>query len=153
MWNFQTEKLCSLIMVNAEKWGAKIKKWGDANLLSPNVYVLPALFSQLLVFLRLCVMNTLLHFLILLCQSCRSLRNESLGGRILSLIKSSHHGWLSIMTSSEGPLFSLASGPPNPKPTTGCCYFSCEVQTLKFLASAKSLCVAVKLLMSCWFCM
>jgi len=43
-------KLCSLFMVNAEKWGAKIK-WGDANLLSPNFYVLPALSSQLSVFL------------------------------------------------------------------------------------------------------
>ena len=29
-----------------------------------------------------------------------------------------YHGWLNMMTSSEGPLFSLASGPPNPKPTT-----------------------------------
>jgi len=27
------------------------------------------------------------------------------GGRILGLIKSDHHGWLSMMTSSEGPLF------------------------------------------------
>jgi len=26
-------------MVNAEKWGAKINKWGDGNLLLPNVYV------------------------------------------------------------------------------------------------------------------
>jgi len=41
------------------------------------------------------------------------------GGRILGLIKSAYHGWLSMMTSSEGLLFSLASGPPNLKPTTG----------------------------------
>jgi len=27
VWNFQRGKLCSLLMVNAEKWGAKIKKW------------------------------------------------------------------------------------------------------------------------------
>jgi len=32
-------------------------------------------------------MNTLLPFLLQLCQSCRNLRNESLGGRILGLIK------------------------------------------------------------------
>jgi len=63
-------------------------------------------------------MNTLLRFLLLLCQSCHSLRNESLGGRILGLIKSSHHGWLSIMTSSKGlPFVVLPRAPPNPKPT------------------------------------
>jgi len=46
VWNFQRGKLCSLFMVNAEKRGAKIKKWGDANLLLPNVYVWPALPSH-----------------------------------------------------------------------------------------------------------
>jgi len=72
-------------MVNAEKWGAKIKKWGNANLLLPDFYVLPPLASQLSVFSELCIMNTLLHFL-LLCQSCHSLRKVSLGGRILGLV-------------------------------------------------------------------
>jgi len=48
-------------------------------------------------------MNTLLHFLLLLCQSCRSLRNVSFGGRFLGLIRSACHGWLIMMTSSEGP--------------------------------------------------
>jgi len=62
-------------------------------------------------------MNTLLHFL-LLCQSCRSLRNISLGGHILGLIKSAYHGWLSMMTSSEGPPFYSCLGTPKPKPTT-----------------------------------
>jgi len=56
-------------------------------------------------------MNTLLHFLLLLCQSCRSLRNVYLVGRILVLIKSDHRGWLSMMTLSEGLLFSFASVP------------------------------------------
>ena len=46
------------------------------------------------------------------------LRNVCFGGRILGLIKSANHGWLSMMTPSEGPLFGLASGPPNLKPTT-----------------------------------
>jgi len=73
-------------MVNAEKRGAKIK-WGDANLLLPNFYVFPALPSHLLVFSKLYIMKTLLHFLLLLFQSCRSLRNESLGGRILGKSK------------------------------------------------------------------
>jgi len=36
----------------------------------------------------------------------------------LRLDQSAYHGSLSMMTSSEGPLFSLASGPPNLKPTT-----------------------------------
>ena len=43
-------------------------------------------------------------------------RSLSFGGRILRLIKSAYHGWLSMMTSSEGPLFSLASGPPTLNP-------------------------------------
>ena len=64
-------------------------------------------------------------FLLLLRQSCRSLRNVCFGGRILGLIKSANHGWLSMITSSEGPLFGLASGPPNLKPTTACtqCFY------------------------------
>jgi len=61
-------------------------------------------------------MNTLLRFLLLLFQLCRSLRNIYLGGRILGFIKSYDHGWLSMVTSSEGPLFSLASGPPTLSP-------------------------------------
>jgi len=105
-------------MVNAEKWGAKINKWGRCQLAIAWRLCVSALSSQLSVFSKLCIKNILLHFLLLLCQSCRSLRNVSLGGRILGLIKSAYHGWPSMMTSSEGPLFSLASGPPNPKPTT-----------------------------------
>jgi len=34
------------------------------------------------------------------------------------LIKSAYHGWLSMMTLSEGPLFSLVSGSLNLTPTT-----------------------------------
>jgi len=63
-------------MVNAEKRGAKIK-WGDANLLLHNFYVLPAVSFQLSVFSKLCIMNTLLHFV----------RNISLGDRILGKSK------------------------------------------------------------------
>jgi len=94
--------------------GARKQRIGDdAKLLLPNFYMLPALSSsQLSVFSRLCFMNTLLYFLLLLCQSCRSLRNVSWGGRILGLIKCAYHDRLSMMTSSEGPLFSLGSGPP-----------------------------------------
>jgi len=73
----------------------------------------------------LCILNTLLHFV--LCQSCRSLRYISLGGSPIpfpGLIKRFYQGWLSMMTSSQGPLFSLASGSPNPKATTGRVMFS-----------------------------
>jgi len=77
--------------------------WDNANLLSFNFHVLLTLSSQLSVFSKLCIINALMHFL--LRQSCLSLRNVSLG-----LIKTSYHvGYLSVMTSSEGPLFSLAS--------------------------------------------
>jgi len=83
-------------------------------------YNLPALSSQLSVFSKLSIMNIPLHFLLLLCQLSRSLKNVSYGGRVLSLIKSAYHGWVSMMTSSYGPpLFSLALGLPNLKPTTG----------------------------------
>jgi len=44
--------------------------------------------------------DTLLHRL--LCRSCRSFRNVSLGGPhipLLGLIKKSYHGWLNMMTS------------------------------------------------------
>jgi len=42
-------------------------KWGQCqlSLLLPNFYVLPALSSQFSVFSKLCIMNTLLHFLLL----------------------------------------------------------------------------------------
>jgi len=56
-------------------------------------------------------MNTILRFLLLLFQLCRSLRNISLGGRILGLIKSYYHGWLSMMMSSEGPFLVLPRAP------------------------------------------
>ena len=46
-------------MVNAEKWGVKVKSRGDANLLLPNFCVLPALSSHLSVFSKLCIMKTL----------------------------------------------------------------------------------------------
>jgi len=57
----------------------------------------------------------LLYFL-LPCQSRRCLGNVSFGGRILGLIRSVYHGWLSMMTSSKGPLFILASAPPTLNP-------------------------------------
>jgi len=82
------------------------------NLLLPNFYVLPALSSQLSVISKLCIMNTVLNFLLLLCQSCRSLRKISLGGRILGLIKSNYHGCLSMMTSSEVPFLVLPRALP-----------------------------------------
>jgi len=90
-------------MVNAEKWGAKMRNGGLCQpAIGYNFSVLPAVSSQLSVFSKFCIMNTLLHFLLLLCQSCHSLRNVSLSGCILGLIKSAYHGWLSVMTSSEG---------------------------------------------------
>jgi len=63
-------------------------------------------------------MNTLLHFLLLLCQSCHCLRSVSFGGRILGLIKVLITvGWV-WWRHQRGPLFGLASGPPNLKLTT-----------------------------------
>ena len=114
LWNFQMGKLCILLTVNSEKWGMKMKSGGDANLPLPNFCVLPALSFHLSVFSKLYIINTPLHFLLLLCQSCRSFRNISFGGHILDLIKSGYHGWLSMMTSSEGPLFYSFLGPPQP---------------------------------------
>jgi len=64
---------------------------------------------QLSMFSKFCIMNTLLHFLF--CQSCRSLRNVSLGGPhipLLSLIQRFYHGRLSILTSSERTFSALS---------------------------------------------
>jgi len=92
---------------------------GDANILMLNFYVLPAWSSQLSVISKLCIMNTLLHFL-LLCQSCHCLRSVSFGGRIFGLTKVLITvGWV-WWRHQRGPHFSLASGPPNFKPTTAC---------------------------------
>jgi len=96
---------------------------GDASLLSLKLYVLLAVSSHLSVLLKLCIMNTLLHFL--LCQLCGSLtfRNKSLGGQHIifpGLIKRSYHDWLSIMTSSEDSPFQPCLGPPTPKSSTEC---------------------------------
>jgi len=60
-------------------------------------------------------MNTPLDFL-LLCQSCCSRRNVSYGGCVLGLIKNAYHGWLSMMTSSEGPFSVLPRAPPTLNP-------------------------------------
>jgi len=49
-------------------------------------YVLPALSSQLSVSSKLCMMNTLLHLLLLLCQLCHCLSNVSFDGCILGFI-------------------------------------------------------------------
>ena len=88
VWNFHRSKRCSVLMVNSGKWGVKIKNGGDANLLLPNFYMFRALSSHFSVLSNFCIMNTILHFL-LLCQSCRSLKNVGLsfGGHILGLIK------------------------------------------------------------------
>jgi len=122
--HFSGEKVCyKLCFIHGEcrEMGRKTRKvWGDAKLLSLNFYVLLTFSSQLTVFSKLCVMNTLLHFLS--CRSCRSLRNVSVGGPHVpfqGLIKRSYHDWLNVMTSSEGPLFSIASGSPKSKSTTG----------------------------------
>ena len=99
----------------AWKWKVKaMPTW-----LLPNFCVLPALSSHLSVFSKLCIMNTPLHFLLLLCQSCPSPRNVPFRGHISGLIKSAYHGWRSMMTSSEGPFLVLPRPPPNLKPTTG----------------------------------
>ena len=98
--------------------GAWKQSGGDASILLLNFYVLPALSSQLSVFSKLCIMNTLLHFLLLLCQSCHCLRSVSFCGRILGLIKVLITvGWV-WWRHQKSPLFSLASGSPNLKPTT-----------------------------------
>jgi len=61
----------------------------------------------------------LLHFLFFLCKSCHSLRNVSLVGHILGLIKSVYHAWLNMMTSSEGPFLFLPRSPPTLNPPLG----------------------------------
>ena len=79
-------------------------------------------------------MNTLLHFLLLLLQLRRSLRNISLGGRILGKSKS-----LSRLAEYDdvirGPLFSLASGPQTLNPPLPIGYIGLSLYRLKPRAS------------------
>jgi len=78
-------KLYSSLMVNAEKWGENPQIGGsDANLLSLNFCMLLAMSSQLSEFLKLCIINTLVNFL--LCYSCSSVRNTSLGGPLIPFL-------------------------------------------------------------------
>ena len=71
-------------------------------------------------------MDTRLHFLLLLCQSCRSLRNVSFGGRILGLIKCAYQSWRSRMTSSEAPpILVLPRAPSNLNPPL--CAVQCKI--------------------------
>ena len=105
VWNFQRGKLCSLLMVNPEKWGVQIKKWRRCQLAIAQLLCVASL-----VFPPFSVFKVVYHehpfaFLLLLFQSYRSLRNVCFGGRNLGLIKSAYHDWLSMMTSSEGPPF------------------------------------------------
>jgi len=88
-------------MVNAEKLGAKLMKLGRCQLAHGYLYVLPAWSSRLSVFSKLCLMNALLHFLLLLCQSYPLSQELTFVGRILGLITCAYHGWLSMKTSSE----------------------------------------------------
>jgi len=48
-------------------------------LLLPNFCEFQALSSELSAFWKLCIMNTLLHFVLLLFQLCRGLRSIPLG--------------------------------------------------------------------------
>ena len=97
-------------------WGAKIKKWGRCQFAIAQLLCVASLVFPPFSVFKFVYHEHPLHFLLLLCQSCRSLRNVSFGGDILGLIKSAYHGWLSMMTSSEGPLCSLASSNPTLNP-------------------------------------
>ena len=78
----------------------------------PTCYcLLLAMSSELSVLSKLCIMNTLLHFLLLF-LFCRSLKNISLGDCI------SGKSNVIMMRPSEGPpLYKSCLGPPNPKST------------------------------------
>jgi len=65
---------------------------GDANLVSLNFCVLLALSSQLSVFSKLCIMNTLVHF----CYVSHAAVSGTYPYRPRGLVKKSYHGWLSM---------------------------------------------------------
>ena len=92
----------------------------DANLLSLNICVLLPLSSQVSTFLRLCIMKTLLHFL--LSQSCHYRRNVSLRGWPTYPLPGLDHKVLSLLAEYDdvvrGPPFQPCLGPPNPESTT-----------------------------------
>jgi len=90
---------CSLFSKGTSTATVKLEKC--VAILSFNCYVSLALSSQLSVLLKLCIMNVLLlHFPI--CQSC-----HIVSGTYRRVARKC----LNMKTSSEGLLFSLASGP------------------------------------------
>jgi len=101
-------------MVNAEKWGVKIKKWRRCQLAIAQLLCVASLVFPPFSVFKVVYHDHPIAFLLLLCQSCRSLKNVCFGGRILGLIKSANHGWLSTMTTSEGPPFWSCLGPLQP---------------------------------------
>ena len=91
---------------------------GDANLLLLNFYALLALSSKLSVFLKLCIMNTLVHFL--RSQSYRSLKNVSLRGphALLRLDQKVLSRLAECDDVIWGSFFQPCLGHPNPKSIT-----------------------------------
>jgi len=116
VWNFQRGKRCSLLMVNAGKWGGKIK-WGRCQLAIAQLLCVASL-----VFPFFSVIKILYHEHPFAFSPALSVMPYSQEHRpilrwpYLRLHQSAYRGWLSIMTSSEAPLFSLASGPPTLNP-------------------------------------
>jgi len=96
----------------------KLETWGAIPACYHLTFVLLVLFSQLSMFLKLCIMNILLH--ILLCQSCRGLGNVSLGGLYIPFLGLMNMSYLAEYDDViRGPLFSFASVLLKPKSTTG----------------------------------
>jgi len=92
-------------MVNAEKWGAKVKKWGRCQLANCLTLCVVSL-----VFPTFSVFKVVYHeHPFALSLSAISVMPQSqehiLGWPYLRQIKSYYHGWQSMKTSSEGPPF------------------------------------------------
>ena len=117
-WNFQRGKRCSVLMVNAGKRGVKIKKMEAMPTCYCPTFVLPALSSHFSVLSKFRMYHEYPFAFSPAMSVMPSSQKRILRWPYLRLDQSAYHGSLSMMTSSEGPLFSLASGPPNLKPTT-----------------------------------
>jgi len=91
--------------------------YADMKGLYQQIALLTEVQSQKTLFLKLCIMNALLHFL--LCQSCYSLSQERVYGwahiPFLGLIKKSYHGWLSVMMSPKASASQSCLGLRKPK--------------------------------------
>jgi len=118
VWNFQRGKLCSLLIVNAEKWGVKIKRGATPTCHCPTfVCCQPCLptfqcFQSCVSWTPRCIFSYCYVSHAVVSGTYTSVAISYAWSKVLITV-----GWV-WWRHQRAHLFSLASGPHNLKPTT-----------------------------------